>query len=118
MDPVEKGRSPKFGPVVKFTVAENVNRYNEKAKTFETVHTNWFQVTAFGTVAERAKDNLKKGSHVVVQGRMKISKFTDRAGEERTGFEILADEVALWKSLPAKGAATAGGDDGGDDLPF
>lgn len=64
-------------------------------------HTNWFHVTAFGKVAEKAKAGLKKGSRIAVHGRMKVSKFTDRSGEERNGFEILADEVALWKSLPS-----------------
>src|SRR4051812_31247134 len=117
MDPIEKGRSAQFGPIVKFTVAENVTRFDEKEKSFETVHTNWFQVTAFGSVAERAKGHLKKGAHVVIQGRMKVSKFTDRSGEERTGFEILADEVALWKNLPSNSKGNSSSDEG-EELPF
>lgn len=101
MDPIEKSRGEKFGPVVKFTIAENVVRFDENTKSFETVHTNWFSVTAFGQLAEKAKAQLKKGNRVIVQGRMKVTKFTDRSGEERSGFEILADEVAIWKSLSA-----------------
>jgi single-stranded DNA-binding protein len=38
---------------------------------------------------------------------MKVSKYKDRSGEERTGFEILADEVALWQSLPAGHSASS-----------
>lgn len=104
MDPIERGRTPN-GVVVKFSVAENVSRFNEEKREFETLHTNWFQVTAFSPLAERALQ-LKKGERVAIQGRMKVSKFTDRAGEERLGFEILADEVALWKALPAQGLAS------------
>ena len=115
MDPIEK-ENPKHGPMVKFTVAENVIRFDEKKKSYETVHTNWFQVTAFGPVAKRAKGQIKKGQRVAIQGRMKISKFTDRSGEERSGFEILADEVALWQSLPAAGAADRVDD--AESLPF
>jgi single-strand DNA-binding protein len=105
MDPLERGRTAS-GIVVKLSVAENVSRYNEETRQFETVHTNWFPVTAFSPLAERVLQ-LRRGDKVVVQGRMKIAKFTDRAGEERTGFEILADDVALWSSLPAVAASAA-----------
>jgi single-strand DNA-binding protein len=106
-DPAERGRGGKGGPVVAFTVAENVRAYDEDTGDFKTTHTNWFPVTTFGNVAERARKHLRKGDRVVVQGRMKISKYTDRSGEERSGFEIIADEVALWKSLPASEPAPA-----------
>jgi single-strand DNA-binding protein len=105
MDPVERGKTPN-GPVVKLTVAENITRFNEETRQFETLHTNWFQVTAFSPLAERVLQ-LRKGEKVAVQGRMKVSKFTDRSGEERTGFEILAEEIAIWKGLPAVAAVPA-----------
>jgi single-strand DNA-binding protein len=116
--PIERGRTEKSGPVVAFSVAENVRMLDPETGTFKTTHTNWFPVTAFGAVAERARKHLKKGDRVIVQGRMKMAKYTDKAGEERTGFEILADEVALWKSLPSNSdeQASAGSEPG--DLPF
>lgn len=101
MDPTERGRGAQSGSVVAFTVAENVRTFDEGSGEFKTTHTNWFPVTTFGSVAERARLHLKKGDRVVVQGRMKVSKYKDRDGEERTGFEIIAEEVALWRPLPA-----------------
>jgi single-strand DNA-binding protein len=117
MDPVERGRSEKSGPVVGFSIAENVQSFDPESKTYKTTHTNWFQVTTFGSMAERVKRHLKKGDRVALQGRMKLSKYTSKAGDERTSFEILADDVAFWKSVPA---AQAEGHDhsDSDDLPF
>jgi len=100
-DPQERARSPKTGAVVGFTVAENVQSFDEESKTYQTVHTNWFQVTAFGSTAERVKRHLKKGDRVAIHGRMRTSKYNAKSGEERSGFEIVADQVALWKSLGA-----------------
>lgn len=100
-DPVERSRNPKSGPVVGFSVAENVQTFDSEARQYRTLHTNWFNVTAFGALADRVKAGLKKGDRVAVQGRMKVTKFTTKSGEERTGFEILADEVAIWQPLAA-----------------
>jgi single-stranded DNA-binding protein len=38
---------------------------------------------------------------------MKVSKFTDKSGQDRTSFEIIAEEIAHWQTLPSAGA---GGD--------
>lgn len=121
-DPVERARTEKTGAIVSFTVAENVQVFEKETKSFKTVHTNWFPVTAFGTTAERVKKHLKKGDKVVVQGRMKMAKFTDKAGEERTGFEIVADDVAVYQLLPSANAdASSHGQHGSfneEALPF
>jgi single-strand DNA-binding protein len=98
-DPVERSRSDKSGPIVGFPLAENVRSFDKEAGEYKTVHTNWFQVTAFGPLAERVKAGLKKGDRIAVQGQIKSSRYTDKSGEERTGFEIVADDVALWQTL-------------------
>ncbi len=108
-DPAVRGKSEKSGPVVGFSVAESVQTFDAGTNSYKTTHTNWFNVTAFGHVAEKVRKGLKKGDRIAVQGRMKISKYKDKSGEERNGFEIIADEVALWKSLSAAS---------GEKLPF
>ncbi|HUP58436.1 MAG TPA: single-stranded DNA-binding protein, partial [Bdellovibrionota bacterium] len=99
-DPIERAKATDSGPVVKFNVAENVQTYEAETRTFKTVHTNWFTVTAFGPLAERVRAGLKKGDRVAVHGRMKATQYQDKNGEDRFGFEIIADQVALWQSLP------------------
>lgn len=106
-DPVERARSEKTGAIVGFSVAENVQTYDKETRQYKTLHTNWFNVTVFGNLAERTKNNVRKGDRVAVQGRMKVSKFTDKSGQDRTSFEIIAEEIAHWQALPSAGA---GGD--------
>lgn len=107
IDPVERARSEN-GPVVGFTVAENVQVYDKESRQYKTVHTNWFQVTAFGTLAERARGSLHKGDRVAIQGRMKVSKYSDRAGVERNSFELIADDIGTWHSLPGSAGQGSG----------
>jgi single-strand DNA-binding protein len=102
-DPSERGDIEKSDSVVKFSIAESVTCFDRESECDETVHTNWFQVTAFGGVADKIKRNLKKGERVAVHGRMKVSKFMDRSGVERNRFEILADEVQRVASDRPKG---------------
>jgi single-strand DNA-binding protein len=106
-DPVQRGQSEKAGPIVGFSIAENVNTFDAETRTYKTVHTNWFNITAFGSMAERAKRHLKKGDRVAVQGRLQTTRYTDKSGESRSGFEIVADDISLWKPLPS---ANGGGE--------
>jgi single-strand DNA-binding protein len=114
-DPVERARSEKTGPIVGFSVAENVQTYDKETRQFKTLHTNWFNVTVFGNLAERTKTHVRKGDRVAIQGRMKISKFTDKSGQDRTAFEIIAEEIAHWKSLSGQTLSSAGA--GRDSFP-
>src|SRR3954468_19317212 len=116
-DPIERGKAIESGPVVKFNIAENVQTYEAETRTFKTVHTNWFTVTTFGPLAERVRASLKKGDRVAIQGRMKTSKYEDKSGEERTGFEIIADQVALWQPLTAAPGARSQQNEEDDAAP-
>jgi single-strand DNA-binding protein len=57
--------------------------------------TMWFRVVQFGEKAEIAADSLAKGDSVMVTGTLKQSTFTDKEGNQRTGLEIMADEVGI-----------------------
>ena len=59
---------PSGDPVTSFSVATNnqyTNANNERIK-----ETTWFRVSAFGKQAENANQYLKKGSKVLVEGRL------------------------------------------------
>lgn len=98
MDPAERGKGK--SSVVGFSVAENVSKYNEETKAYETLHTNWFNVTAFGELADAAKRQLRRGDRVTIEGRMRMSKYLSKSGEEKVGFEILADKLTPWHRAP------------------
>lgn len=74
--------------VVKFTLADT--RGKDEAK--ETI---WHNVVCFDEMAENVAEEVKKGSRVLVQGRLSVSKYTDKEGQEKTWQEIIADEVAV-----------------------
>ena len=58
-----------------------------------TDHTEWHRVTVFGKQAEVCNQFLAKGSKVLVTGKLRTRKFTDKQGQERWSTEILADSV-------------------------
>jgi single-strand DNA-binding protein len=86
-------RKPDQGEdVAKLSVAETVSRMNAKTAEFEQVHTNWIPVVAFGTLAQRAAQALKKGDRVTVVGTLKTSSY-EKDGESRRGFEVVAYSI-------------------------
>lgn len=57
--------------------------------------TQWFQVAHFGKRAEAIAKAAKKGDEVIVIGTLKMNKYTDRNGVEKSGMEITASEIGL-----------------------
>jgi len=56
--------------------------------------TTFFSVRVFGKLAESC-ENVKKGVKVLADGKLDISEYTDKDGQKRTGFRILADAYRL-----------------------
>jgi len=67
-----------------FTLA--VSRTKEQ-KTF-------FPVRVFGKLAETC-EMVKKGAKVLVEGKLDISDYTDKEGQKRMTFRLLADAYRL-----------------------
>jgi len=57
-------------------------------------HTEWHRIVLFGRQAEVAKEYLKKGSLVYVEGRLRTRKW-QKAGEDRYTTEIVGTELTL-----------------------
>ena len=49
-------------------------------------HVNFFSVTAWGKKAEICRDNLCKGRHVLIEGELFWSKYTQRGADHETTF--------------------------------
>ena len=56
--------------------------------------TTFFPIRVFGKLAETC-ENIKKGVKVLVEGRLDISEYTDKEGQKRITFRILADTYRL-----------------------
>jgi single-strand DNA-binding protein len=55
--------------------------------------TSFFNVTAWGTLAENAASTLTKGTRVLVTGRLEQRSWETDSGEKRSVYEINADEL-------------------------
>ena len=71
---------------------------NERKKadngTWSDGDTNYFDIVLWRELAEAAGDELKKGQAVLVTGKVKINKYEDKNGVERTSVEITGEQIA------------------------
>ena len=54
----------------------------------------FFPVRVFGKLAEGC-ERVKKGTKVLVEGRLDISEYTDQEGQKKMTFRVLADTYRL-----------------------
>ena len=121
--------TPSGQPVTSFNVATNRNYTDSNGQQVK--ETTWFRVSVWGKQAESTHNYLKKGSKVIVEGRLiadattggpRIYKRSD--GSSGASFEINASNVRFLSSRTEGGEPGSGGEDldaGGaaeDDLPF
>ena len=70
-------------PVCKFSIANNSGKDD----------VNFFDCVAFKNTATSCAQYLRKGSQVVIEGRLKQSRWTDKNGQNRSKVEIVATSV-------------------------
>lgn len=73
--------------------------------------TDWHRVVLFAKRAEVARDFLKKGSQVYIEGRMQTRKWTDADGIDRYITEIIASDMQMLGKAPAHETPDAPHDD-------
>lgn len=56
--------------------------------------TSFFDVVAFGTLAENVAESVAKGMRVVVTGRLEQRSWETDSGERRSKVEVIADEIS------------------------
>jgi len=57
--------------------------------------TDWFNVVAWGNLAETAKQRLHKGNLVYIEGRLQTRSWQDTQGKQRKSVEIIAHDLRL-----------------------
>jgi single-strand DNA-binding protein len=73
----------------RFSIAVN-ERWGTGSEKKERV--NWFPVVVWGNVAKMAKKYLKKGSHVLVEGSLRLNEWEDEKGKH-SRVEIVAANI-------------------------
>jgi single-strand DNA-binding protein len=83
--------TPAGKSVTSFSVA--VNRSWESSDGTRRNQTEWFNVIAWGSLAEFCKQVLSKGKQVYVEGRLQTRRWDDPQGNQRISVEIIASEL-------------------------
>ena len=68
--------------------------------------TEWHKIVVWGKTAEIAQQYLKKGTQVYLEGRIQSREWTDKEGQKRTSYEIVASD---FRFLGSKSDSTGGG---------
>jgi single-strand DNA-binding protein len=97
--------TPNGKPVTQFSVAVSHNKPDGQGGWIDE-GTDWYRVSVFGDRAERAAEQLRKGTKVFVEGRFKTREFEGKDGEKRTSLDVVSENVI--------NLATRGRDDEGD----
>ena len=118
--------TPSGQAVTSFSVATNRQYTNNNGETIK--ETIWFRISAWGKMAETCNQYLKKGSRVLVEGRLVPDNstggpriWTRQDGTSGSSFEVSAQTVRF---LTARGEeegsfpASEPGQVAEDDIPF
>ncbi len=122
--------TPSGQAVTSFSVASN-RRYTS-SNGEQVNETIWFRVSAWGKQAEICNQYLKKGSRVLIEGRLTPDKasggpriWQKQDGTSAASFEVTAQTVRFLTTRGENEAGGAGGDAGDmavapaeDDIPF
>ena len=102
--------TPSGQAVTSFSVATNRQYTNNNGETVK--ETIWFRISAWGKLAETCSQYLKKGSKVLIEGRLTADAasggpriWTGQDGQPRASFEVSAQTVRF---LSTRGEAEAG----------
>ena len=124
--------TPTGRAVCEFSIA--VNRISGKSDSGERIEqTDWYRISCWAALAERAQQMISKGRLVYVEGRFTPRVYTDREGKERTSLDVNASDFQMLDArrdreggmggagTPAAGAEKAPDPDKGfdpDEIPF
>ena len=85
--------TPSGRPVTTFTVA--VSRSWNTADGERRTETEWFNIVAWGNLAEICKQYLYKGQQVYIDGRLQTRRWEDKEDQKHTSVEVVANEMMM-----------------------
>lgn len=97
----ELKQTPSGVPVASFAMAVD--------RKFNRDEADFIPITAWRKTAEFVAKYFHKGQRVIIsEGRIRVTPYTDRDGNKRTRFEVVADEVEFGESRRAPEDQEAG----------
>jgi single-strand DNA-binding protein len=88
--------TPSGDQVTSFNVATSERNKTRDGQQQE--HTTWFNISAWGKLAETCSKFLHKGSYVYLEGTLSLREYTDRDGVQRASLDVRAREMRMLDS--------------------
>lgn len=108
--------TPSGRPVASFSVATSRTWTSSEGERRE--ETEWFNVVAWGNLAEIRKSHLAKGQQVYVEGRLQTRGWEDENGTRHYRTELVANEMILLGERRAGASELDTDSVSDDDYPF
>ena len=87
--------TPSGAAVATFRIASTPRHLDKTSNTWVDGETTFLTVTQWRGPAENLAETVKRGTRLVVMGRLQQRSYETKEGEKRTVFEVQADEVAV-----------------------
>ena len=107
--------TPNGQPVTSFSIATN-RKYTTNDERRE--ETEWFNVSAWGKLAETCNQFLTKGTRVYVEGRLTSRSYETKDGQTRFAMEFNLTEVQFLESSNREPVGAGAQADAGDELRY
>ena len=108
--------TPSGRPVTTFSVA--TSRTWNTSEGERRTETEWFNVVAWGSLAEICKQYLTKGQQVYIEGRLQTRHWDDNEGIKHTSTEVVANEMIMLGERREGGNGPDYEVDEEDEFPF
>lgn len=109
--------TPSGRPVTTFSLA--TSRSWNTSEGERRTETEWFNIVAWGSLAEICKQFLNKGQQVYVEGRLQTRHWDDAEGNKHSVTEIVANEmIMLGERREMNNVAADYGAEEEDEFPF
>lgn len=95
VDDVALRFTPSGAAVANLTVASTPRFFDKATNEWKDGTTLFLRCSVWRQTAENVAESLRRGTRVVVQGRLVQRSFETKEGEKRTVYEVEADEVAV-----------------------
>ena len=89
---IELRYTPSGTAVAKFSLAVNRN-YTDPTTKEKKQEVMFIDVTVFGRAGETARQYLKKGSKILIEGRLVLNQWTDQIGQKRSKHEVVCEKI-------------------------
>jgi len=110
----------KGSTVCSFSIANN-RSYMDPSTNEWKEEVSYISATAFGSLADRLKERIKKGTPVILEGRLVMNEFTGKDGQQKRDLRINASRVQVVPSgatQEANASTEAETEVAEDDVPF